>query len=354
MMGSRRTPEQVREAIAARVAATERVLEAELARVVSGEDWVRFLAFAAGLHRYSIGGNSQLIVAQHRARFEQGLVPCPEPSFVAGFKTWEALGRRVEKGQHGYAILAPVRSLAHTAIDTDSNRRVLHRGEEPAPAEGVESRPVLRGWKVEHVWDATQTVGRPLPEAPRPQLLKGEAPKGLFDAVAKLVEGEGFRVGTVPDAVAIDGANGCTNWSERTVVVRSDMDHAAQAKTLVHDSAHILLHSGTPDQFLPRPLKEVEAESVAFVVAAAHGMRTDDYSFPYIATWAGGEGPKAVADTQARVARTASAIIAVSPAEHSAGGPVPGANLALEAARAARHAPAAATITADKAPTVML
>jgi hypothetical protein len=57
---------------------------------------------------------------------------------------------------------------------------------------GVESRPALRGWRVEHVWDASQTVGRPLPEPPRPQLLHGEPPKGLFDAVGRLVEGKGF------------------------------------------------------------------------------------------------------------------------------------------------------------------
>ena len=33
-------------------------------------------------------------------------------------------------------------------------------------------------------------------------------------------------------------------------------------------------------------MKEVEAESVAFVVAAAHGMPTDEYTFPYVAGWA--------------------------------------------------------------------
>jgi hypothetical protein len=90
------------------------------------------------------------------------------------------------------------------------------------------------------------------------------------------------------------------------------------------DLAHVLLHAGPLGRFLPRPLKEVEAESVAFIVAAAHGMRTDDYSFAYIATWAGGEGPKAVAATQARVAQAASAIIAVSPAEHCSGARSPG------------------------------
>jgi hypothetical protein len=352
-MGSGLTPQQVREAIAVRVAATQRVLESEVARLASSEDWVRFLAFQAALHRYS-AGNSQLIVAQHRARFEEGLVSRPEPSFVAGFKTWEALGRRVERGQRGYAILAPVRSVARAAVGGDETRRVLGQGEEPGPAEGVESSLVLRGWRVEHVWDASQTVGRPLPEPVRPELLTGVAPAGLFQAVAKLVEDEGFTVGTVPDAAAIGGANGRTDWAGRTVVVRADMDDAARTKTLIHEAAHVLLHSSPAGWGLPRPLKEVEAESVAFIVAAAHGMRTDNYSFAYIATWAGGEGPKAVAATQARAAQAAGAVIAVSPAEHCSGGPVPGVDLALEAARAVRHAPAGAAVTANHAPTVGL
>ncbi len=149
------------------------------------------------------------------------------------------------------------------------------------------------------------------------------APAGLFQAVAKLVEGEGFTVATVPDAAAIDGANGRTDWAGRTVVVRADMDDAAQTKTLIHEAGHVLLHSSPPGSGLPRPLKEVEAESVAFIVAAAHGMRTDEYSFAYIANWAGGEGPKAVAATQARVAQAAGAVIAVSPAEHCSGGQRP-------------------------------
>ena len=43
----------------------------------------------------------------------------------------------------------------------------------------------------------------------------------------------------------------------------------------------------------PGPLKEVEAESVAYVVASVHGMPTDEYSFPYVAGWAGEDADKA-------------------------------------------------------------
>ena len=61
---------------------------------------------------------------------------------------------------------------------------------------------------------------------------------------------------------------------------------------------------------LPRALKEVEAESVAYVVASVHGMPTDDYSFPYVAGWAGEDADKAIRGTQARVNVAAQAIIA--------------------------------------------
>ena len=58
-------------------------------------------------------------------------------------------------------------------------------------------------------------------------------------------------------------------------------------KTLIHEAAHVLLHQTPPAPHLPRAMKEVEAESVAYVVASVHGMATDDYSFPYVAGWAG-------------------------------------------------------------------
>jgi hypothetical protein len=88
--------------------------------------------------------------------------------------------------------------------------------------------------------------------------------------------------------------------------------------------------------YLPRPAKEVEAESVAYVVASAHGMSSADYSFPYVASWAGEDGARAVQATQLRVARAARQIIEASPAPHAGGGKVPGAEAAVTAAQPRR------------------
>ena len=202
------------------------------------------------------------------------------------------------------------------------------------PANRLEARRQLAGFRVTHVFSVHQTSGPALAEPPRPELLAGEAPPGLGDAVRMLVEERGFSVGTVPDTAAIGGANGLTRWDDRSVVVRSDMDDAAMVKTLLHEAAHVVLHESEPGRSLPREAKEVEAESVAYLVAAAHGMPTGDYSFPYVAGWAGKDGARAVQAVQARVALAARGLIAASPAPCSGGGRPPGATAAPTGASA--------------------
>ena len=76
-------------------------------QLVSGEDWKRALAFAANFRSRSFN-NTLLIWAQHAAAFEAGRVPEPAPSYVAGYKQWQGLGRQGQKGQPGDQILAPV------------------------------------------------------------------------------------------------------------------------------------------------------------------------------------------------------------------------------------------------------
>ena len=322
--------------VAERVAAAQEVLQAEVSSLVTGEDWVRFLEVQSRLHAYS-PNNIMLICAQHAQAHAEGRVPVAEPSCIAGFRTWQALGRNVERGQHGYVVLAPLRRTRRLATDQAGNTRLLARGDTPSSGE-VESRSsVLRGFGVEHVFDVSQTQGAPLPEQPHPRLLEGEAPADLGRAVMEMIEARGYTVSTVPDAGQLGGANGRTHYDARTVVIRADMDDAAMVKTLIHEAAHVLLHEAPPGRYLPRHVKEVEAESVAYVVASVHGMTTDGYSFPYVAGWAGERGAQAVTDTQARVAHAAKAIITVSPAEHTLGGKPPGADRAAEMIRSARE-----------------
>jgi hypothetical protein len=118
----------------------------------------------------------------------------------------------------------------------------------------------------------------------------------------------------VSHAEAIGGANGLTDYMTRDVSVRMDMDDAAQVKTLAHELGHVMLHGpDNSDAAMHRGIAEVEAESVALMVGAGHGLATDDYTVPYVATWAGsvpGKSPvDVVQSTAERVRRAAVTIL---------------------------------------------
>lgn len=281
-------------------------------QLVSGEDWARALAFAARFRARSFA-NTILIFTQHQEAHELGLVPDPVPSHVAGYRQWQQLGRQVSKGQPGYQILAPVtgRFASATPQDAESWRR-LGKGEKPRAGETVRTKMV--GVRPAYVCDASQTTGEPIPEPPAPRLLEGQAPAGLWEGLATQVDTAGFELRLVADASEIFGANGLTDYSSRVVSVRSDMDPAAQVKTLAHELGHVLLHgpdAGEARQH--RRIGEVEAESVALMVGAAHGMDTSGYTVPYVSTWAAraeGQDPvEVVKTTGERVRKTALGIL---------------------------------------------
>lgn len=88
------------------------------------------------------------------------------------------------------------------------------------------------------------------------------------------------------------GAKGYYSYGEQRIVIQENLSGAQAIKTAIHECAHALLHD--PDKKLPtantsRSDKEVQAESVAYIVASRYGIDTSDYSFPYIASWSQGK-----------------------------------------------------------------
>jgi hypothetical protein len=68
---------------------------------------------------------------------------------------------------------------------------------------------------------------------------------------------------------------------------------------------------GDATKELERGLKELEAESTAYVICTALGMDTSDYSFGYVAGWAGGapEALQAIKASTGRIQKAASAVL---------------------------------------------
>lgn len=306
------TKEEARAARDAKLDELHEKLAGAVETLVSGHDWTRALTFAARFRSRSFN-NTLLIWTQHEAAFEAGRVLEPVPSYVAGYRQWQQLGRQVQKGQPGYMIFAPVtgRFASFTPTDLGSWRRLGSR-EKPKPGETVRSKMV--GARPAYVWDISQTTGDPIPETPAPKLLDGETAAGLWDGLVAQVEALGFEVVRVQDAGQIGGADGLTDYTTRQVSVRTDVTEVNQVATLIHELAHALMHDPKDEEARQhRGIREVEAESVALMIGAAHGMDTSDYTIPYIAGWASSvkdtEPAEVIKATGERVRKTALGIL---------------------------------------------
>ena len=92
------------------------------------------------------------------------------------------------------------------------------------------------------------------------------------------------------------------------VRVRADIDDAQAVKTLAHELGHLECGhvQDLPTYLTCRGRCEVEAESVAYVVAAAHGLDASGYTFAYVAGWAGTDLTRVrqAAETVTKAART--------------------------------------------------
>lgn len=242
-------------------------LDERLAALATSDDWLDYLTTARRFHRYS--PNNQLLLALQGAR-----------GHVASYSTWQQIPARdgkpcqVCKGEKGLAILAPL-TAPRIEVDADT-------GEETAVRR-------LRGFRTVKVFHEGQLISPPAIDAPvMPELLTGENRwQHVWSAVAGRLEAGGFTV-TYHTRSAVDTWNGRTSWANREVLVADDLEPPQALKTLLHEWGHVELdhehRSG-----LTRQVKEVEAESVAYLLAQTVGLESGAYSVPYIAVWAHGD-----------------------------------------------------------------
>ena len=289
--------------------------------MTSGAAWSDWLKTAARFHHYSFR-NTVAIWAQR-----------PEATQVAGYRVWQSMGRQVRKGERGIEILAPVTHRVDDVSDSDAGPRTPagtgnHPGLPTPPA-----RTVV-GYRIAHVFDSAQTDlmagAADVFAVVEPALLTGQAPDHLWDGLARQVDEAGYHLVVEP---LTGGANGRTHFVDRVVTVTPELEPAHRAKTLSHEMAHITLHepdtvAAQTDSTVPacRGRIEVEAESVAFLIASAHGMDASAFSFAYVAGWAqqaGGDVEKVLAETATRVLGAAHRILDRLDRDNPAPLPVP-------------------------------
>ncbi len=245
----------------------------------TSEAWARFLSFAQAFHNYSL--NNLFLILSAR----------PSATQVAGYRTWQKLGRQVAKGERGIRIYG----------GRDVKQEIENAQGETEEVRRTRFFPVS-------VFDISQTEAIEGSEQPEEiaHRLTGDDPAGIYGAVVDYLAGQGWTVEREP----IPGeTNGLTHLDgSRRVTVDADLSPAMAAKTALHEAAHVLMHASqedaAADYIANRGARETEAESVAYIVGGILGLDTTDYSIGYVAGWADAD-TELIKSTAAAVLRTA-------------------------------------------------
>ena len=274
-------------------------LEAGIARLLDSGQYAAYLDAMSKFHRYSYG-NIMLILYQ-----------CPNASQVAGFQTWKKFGRSVKKGERGIEILVPctyARKKPQNEIDPDPQTPTLDENGQPVK-EAVSTIQHLR-FKTGYVFDISQTEGRELPDIVH-ELNGDVAQYEAVCAALRDISPVPIHFGTLPEDVS-----GSYSHSEQCITIRPGMSQTQTIKTMIHEITHSKLHALPVENGIvlghhkkDQNTREVEAESVAYVVCQHFGVDTSDYSFGYVAGWDKDEGMTCLKASLGCIRDTAAEII---------------------------------------------
>jgi N-terminal domain of anti-restriction factor ArdC len=234
-----------------------------------------YLTAMSRFHNYSFG--NVLEIARQM----------PTATRVAGFWTWKNLGRSVNAGAKGIRILAPIvgvkrkkDSEAEKAITTQNTRALL-------------------GFRNAYVFDISQTNGVDLPEM---REISGD-PGESIDRLAAFLKNQGVQL--VYDE-KIAPALGMSYGGR--IAILPGQSKAEEFSTLVHETAHEMLHKAERRTATTKTVRETEAEAVAFVVGKAVGLINGTASADYIHLYHG--NASLLAESLEVIQQTASVILA--------------------------------------------
>ena len=253
------------------------MLQTGLEEYATSEKYRDLLRVMSLFHNYS--ANNCLLIA----------LQCPHASYVAGYTSWRNnFHRQVKKGEKAIRIISPVKYKKKNEEDEEEERI---------------------GFKSASVFDISSTYQ--IPDMEPVQI-------GVSDLQGHIENYKDFlhafqSVSPVPvDFRLFDGdARGYYSDAEKIIVVQDGMTERQSVKTLIHEIAHAMLHTKEQLQECKkdRKQKELEAESVAYIVCEHYGFDSEDYSFPYIVGWGGTGFQDILKESMTVIQKTADQII---------------------------------------------
>ncbi|EJP20983.1 PF06114 domain protein [Streptococcus oralis SK304] len=237
---------------------------------LDSEQFKSFLDTMSKFHNYSLN-NIHLLKMQN-----------PNVSRVASFNKWKTdFERTVKKGSKALKIWVPYQ--VKTKISANQNELSFS----PSENEMEEKEVTVTRFKLGNVFDISQTEGKELPKAINELTDSVKDYEDLYRA-AKAVSMDN-QVSISFEDIKRESANGYYSPDENRIVISKGLKGQEHIlKTIFHEMAHSDLHRGTNAQYGDDQYRkqELQAESVAYVLANHFGFDTSSYSFGYLAIWA--------------------------------------------------------------------
>ena len=272
-------------------------LEQGVKEIFTSERYTEYLNTMSKFHNYSF--NNTLLITMQK----------PEATLVAGYQAWQKkFNRHVKRGEKGIQIIAPapIREKQEIEkIDPVTKEPVI--GDDGQPETEIVEMVIPR-FRVATVFDVSQTEGEPIAELEVPKLTGSVQ---FYDTFMQALQ----NISPVPIRMMnVEGdAKGYYHQTEKYIAIKEDMSNVQTMKTGVHEVSHALLHDrevmDAEGVLKDQTTKEVEAESIAYIVCNHFGLDTSEYSFTYIASWCESRDMKALKASMDTIRKTSAEII---------------------------------------------
>lgn len=251
-------------------AALNQHLQEGIKNYFDSDNYKNFLEGMSHFNNYSVR-NIQLIKAQ-----------LPEASMVASFNEWKKRNGHVNKGEKALYVQAPV-----TVIKKDVDGNPIINSE-------TGEKETLTYFKPVPVFDISQVSpvkGKELNLPKMGEVIPSQITKEYYQNIYRSLRDISQKENGIPIRFReLEKSDGSYSPKTNEITIKKGMTYEQTLSTLIHEMAHSELHNkkSLTERFegkLTRSSKELQAESIAYVVSNHLGFDTSNDSFAYLASW---------------------------------------------------------------------
>ena len=251
-------------------AALNQHLQEGIKNYFDSDNYKNFLEGMSHFNNYSVR-NIQLIKAQ-----------VPEASMVASFNEWKKRNGHVNKGEKALYVQAPV-----TVIKKDADGKPIINAETGEKETFTYFKPV----PVFDISQVSPVEGKELDLPKMGEVIPSQITKEYYQNVYRSLRDISQKENGIPIRFReLEKSDGSYSPKTNEITIKKGMTYEQTLSTLIHEMAHSELHNkkSLTERFegkLTRSSKELQAESIAYVVSNHLGFDTSNDSFAYLASW---------------------------------------------------------------------